>query len=362
VTLPFSDSQATGPDLNIWEHKGVIGVPKNLSQAMSLSDTGRALKLDSGWYMPVGTRGYANRGGGVHWFRADDDSFAHITEKSFLFTTDPTGPLMECPDVFALGDKLVVLLSQPGVPVNTEGTSHWWTGTLSKDDLAFTAEATGRWDYGLPGFSSMYAAKSGTSALAPFTRRVLFGFSGWRAGQMSSCGGKYVLPREMSLSSTGTLLQHPVKETEGLRKGAAATGPGLAAGGQIEVLVRCKLPTKPLNSGILAVNTMQAPGQMVQVGYNFACSPHGACGFATVPAILGHNGSRTDQAPLQNAMQGDMVELHVFVDGQMIESFFNGETTITTNTNNMVGTSNLTSSFVNTAKLDCTVSSWVLGL
>merc|ERR1719174_2661884 len=111
----ISMAKAKTAALDVWEHKGVIGVPKNLSQASSLSDTGRAMKLGSGWYMPVGTRGYANRGGGVHWFRADDESFRHIVEKSFLFTTDPSGPLMECPDVFQLGSKTVVLLSRPGV-------------------------------------------------------------------------------------------------------------------------------------------------------------------------------------------------------------------------------------------------------
>ena len=48
--------------------------------------------------------------------------------------------------MFQLGGKTVVLGSLPGVPVNTEGTSHWWVGTLSDDDLTFTAEATGRFD------------------------------------------------------------------------------------------------------------------------------------------------------------------------------------------------------------------------
>ena len=58
--------------------------------------------------------------------------------------------------MFQLGGKTVVLGSLPGVPVNTEGTSHWWVGTLSDDDLKFTAEATGRFDWGLAGFSSLY--------------------------------------------------------------------------------------------------------------------------------------------------------------------------------------------------------------
>ena len=39
----------------------------------------------------------------------------HIAEKSFLFLPNVTGPLMECPDVFELGGKAVVLGSFPGV-------------------------------------------------------------------------------------------------------------------------------------------------------------------------------------------------------------------------------------------------------
>ena len=148
-------------------------------------------------------------GGGIHWFKASDEAMTHVEETGFLFTVNvapngtSTGPLLECPDVFLLGVKAVVLGSLPGVPVNTEGTSHWWVGAISKDDKTFTPESTGRFDWGPGGFSSLYAAKSGTQAKEPFTRRVLFGFGGWREGMAlaSECGGGfYVLPRELSIS------------------------------------------------------------------------------------------------------------------------------------------------------------------
>ena len=54
----------------------------------SLSDTGRALKLKSGWYLPVGVRGPKNAGGGVHWFKAKDETMTSLTEASFLFTVN----------------------------------------------------------------------------------------------------------------------------------------------------------------------------------------------------------------------------------------------------------------------------------
>lgn len=345
-------AKATGPDLDNWEFKGTIGTR---SVPTAYSDTSRAIKLASGWYIPVGVDG-------VHWFRADDETMMHATEKSTLFhATDPLGRnTMECPDVFKLGDKYVILGSFPGLaPLkNTEGTNHWWVGTISDDDLHFTAESTGRFDYGQPGFSSMYAAKSGTQASAPFTRRLLFAFAGWRQKERSSCGGFYIIPRDLSLSPSGKLLQHPVAEMKALRHGSEMQGTTLAAGGQIEVLVQCQVPSVKPTAGVLGVNTLQQGGEFVQVGYDFGTMS----GFATVPASLGGGIARTDRTDtLQTLFQGSTIELHVFVDGQMIETFFQGETSITTGNNNAVPTNQLTSSFVNTANLDCKVSSWVLG-
>ena len=140
---------------------------------------------------------------------------------------------MEAPDVLQLGDKLVVLGCFPGPKgCYSCGTAHWWVGTtLSADDLTFAPELTGRFDYGLPGFSSMYASKSGSSAIAtPFTRRLHFAFGGWREADLSmtrGCGGWYALPRELYVSAGATggggesgggalLLQHPATELKGL--------------------------------------------------------------------------------------------------------------------------------------------------
>ena len=132
----------------------------------------------------------------------------------------------------------------------------------------------------------------------------------------------------------------------------------------MEVLVRCPLPATPPSSGMLGVATLSTAShnQSVQVGYDFATKT----GFATVAAGLGLSGntSRTDRTPvLGHALRGDAIELNVFVDGQRVETFFGGETTITTSTGNMVATEQLQSSFVNTAKLPgCNVTSWVLRL
>ena len=61
-------------------------------------------------------------------------------------------------------------------------------------------------------------------------------------------------------------------------------------------------------------------------------------------------------------MPGGTLELNLFVDGDRVEAFFGGASTITAITGNTAANTSLTSSFVNTANLDCTVQSWVLGL
>lgn len=378
---------------------GVIGNPTvPFPGTESLSDTGRALRLKSGWYLPVGARGPKNAGGGIHWFKVSDEAMTHIEETGFLFTVNiapngsSVGPLLECPDVFLLDGKVVVLGSLPGMPVNTEGTSHWWVGKISDDDMTFSPESTGQFDWGLGGFSSIYAAKSGTQAVEPFTRRVLFGFGGWREGMAleSECGGGfYVLPRELSISPlTGKLQQRPVVELQRLRQGDAMHSPeNIAVGAQVEVLVQCRLPAGASlpSKGIVAVSTLQTANQnqTVQVGFDFNTKR----GFAMVPPSLGlfGNTSRVDVTPQLDVFNDSMmtmlggtegaveatattdtsIELHVFVDGGRVETFYGSETTITTSVRNTVPGSQLTSSFVNTveaSQLHCNVTSWSLAL
>ena len=129
--------------------------------------------------------------------------------------------------------------------------------------------------------------------------------------------------------------------------------------------MECTVPPTPPTAGVVAVHTLQAGSQSVQIGYEFA--PNGSTtGFASVPPDLANglsNYNRTDRAPVQRALAaGATLSLNLFVDGDRVESFYGGAATITTVTGNTVASSSLTSSFVNTAGLDCTVQSWVLQL
>lgn len=64
---------------------------------------------------------------------------------------------------------------------------------MSSDDLKFVPDQKSglpdRLDYGAVGVSTIYAGKTGTSALPPFTRRVLIAFTGYGNRYLTNCGG-----------------------------------------------------------------------------------------------------------------------------------------------------------------------------
>ena len=360
---------ATDATLNTWTKKGTIGHGGQ-------RDPGRAIQLNSGWYLPEGVTG-------VHWFRDESNgSMSNLTHTGTLVADGTAGMTeFECPDVFELDGKMVVItsFSNRSKGVYTHHYQPVWVGEMSSDDRQFIRDQkTGppdRLDYGAVGVSTMYAGKTGTEALPPFTRRVLMGFTGYGNHYLTNCLKWYSLPRDLSLSSTGKLLQHPVREAVMLRK-KESIYPALALGSQIEVLVRCELPAAGVpKAGVLALRTLLAAGtdQMVTVGYNFSSM----LGFADVPASLSNCGStdtrwsvqcngptaRTDIAPLPREFAtASTLELRVFVDGHMLETFFGGHAVITTITGNTVSSSNITSSIVNSANLECNISSWTLAL
>ena len=141
----------------------------------------------------------------------------------------------------------------------------------------------------------------------------------------------------------------------GLRQ-KAATYPAIASGSQVEVLVQCALPTPLPEKGVVAVRTLVAHNQIgVLTGYNI--TNHSMVGFSAVSAGLG---ARTDEAPVPANQTA--LELRVYVDGHLVETFFSGDAVITTVTANLAPSASISSSFVNTAALSCQVTSWTLGL
>ncbi|KAK3263518.1 hypothetical protein CYMTET_27678 [Cymbomonas tetramitiformis] len=159
-------------------------------------------------------------------FRADKDTLKNFTQVAPIFSTTHTfgyldsnvtwhpeaqgANMMECPDMFPLANKHVILGS-------LFKTNQWWVGKIQGNPPEFTAERVGLLDYG-----QFYAAKTGTTASVTQmgdARRVLFAFTGWHEPTaIPSCGRAFVLPREVSLAEDGGLQTLPVAETKELRR------------------------------------------------------------------------------------------------------------------------------------------------
>jgi hypothetical protein len=78
---------------------------------------------------PRAQQAAGGRCGGIHWFRAADDSMAQLEHTGFLLASRSIG-MMECPDVFELDGKVVVV-------VGAGGYTQFWVGSISDDDLTF---------------------------------------------------------------------------------------------------------------------------------------------------------------------------------------------------------------------------------
>eukprot|EP01048_Picozoa_sp_COSAG05_P011059 COSAG05_NODE_1016_length_6185_cov_4.604831_6_plen_117_part_00 len=105
---------SSGPSLETFVHRGIVGVPPAGTSIDDFRDPGRALLLKSGWYVPAGvdvpkdanvsscsrdrdgwTRG--GKCGGINWFRASNDSMGRLEHTGFLLTSHSI-QMMECPD------------------------------------------------------------------------------------------------------------------------------------------------------------------------------------------------------------------------------------------------------------------------
>jgi beta-fructofuranosidase len=165
------------------------------------------------WYMTIGS-GFPHRSGAVLLYRSKD--LRHWEYLHVLVSGEPaerkgTHPvasedMWECPELFALGGKHVLIFS-------TQGKTHWKVGSLDREEMHFHPEKEGIVDYG-----SYYAAKT---QLDTDGNRILWAWiiesrplaeyraAGW-AGMMS-------LPRVLGLASDGGLTMHVAPAIEVLR-------------------------------------------------------------------------------------------------------------------------------------------------
>lgn len=324
----IASAKATDAALTQWDHRGAT-IPYLARSTAGFRDPVRAFEYGGAWFVGVGG-GSKEEGAQFCLFEAADDTLSNFTDRGSLFTTNVTfgevdgnivwqptnvsADMMECPDLFPLGEKWVLIGS-------LYKTNQWWVGTLSGSPPRFTPERVGILDYG-----NGYAAKSGSTLVqSGSSRRLIFGFTGWSEPTAAAgCGRALIMPRELGVRGSALTIK-PVGETAALRTGPAVQGSPAAAGAQVEVRFTCRgyaaLLAAGNATGNVGVRTLASAdgAAFTEIGYDLAkqvfYADHSKC-------CAGAN-TIVQRAPLPVAAMagGDVLELTVFVDGGLIEAF-----------------------------------------
>lgn len=167
------------------------------------------------WYTVVGS-GFPNQGGALLLYRSHDlrrwEYLHPVAEGKHLASTEAnpvnSGDMWECPDLFPLGEKHVLIFS-------TRRQPHWQVGVLDPKEMRFHPEQEGILDYG-----AYYAPKTQLDVAG---NRILWGWIvEWRPEAESSAAGwagMMSLPRQLSLDNRGRLTMQMAPGTESLRMG-----------------------------------------------------------------------------------------------------------------------------------------------
>jgi len=271
---------------------------------------------DGKWMLILGS-GIQGRGGAILLYSSPDLrqwTYLHPLAEgapSGIATTNPvdTGDMWECPDFFPLGNKHVLLIS-------TMGKVRWKVGTYANQ--RFTPEKEGVVDWGF-----YYAAKTMLDADG---NRILWGWisearpdaeliaAGW-AGAMS-------LPRVLTLNARKELETQVSGRADILRTNHVAITSSQNPNSRRKILdelrihdlsAELKLELRP--AGDFTLRLQSDAGDFAFISY--AAQPSGRqLRVNAVTAPL----SGTEDSPLQ---------LHLYLDGSVLEVFANGTTALT---------------------------------
>ncbi len=262
-------------------------------------------------YMVCGGNTNASRGGGgsVFLYRASN---AELTRWDYLGVVFRCGEReivnVECPNLFRLGDKWVLLMS-PHTPCR------YFVGTLDLARPAFVPETRGVLDPGAAYASNISVDDRGRTILWLWGRTHTPVENGWN--------GVMVLPRILSIDADGFLRQQPAPEFESLR-GAPQTKAAF------DVPLGTPVPLDPIAGDCLELQADLLPGAAGEIGFDVRVGSEGRPGLPirlTRGALL--VGSL--RAPLSRG--ADRHRLRVFLDKRVVEVYVNdGEAAVYTTT------------------------------
>jgi len=263
-----------------------------------------------GWFMTVGS-GIRHRHGLVLLYHSTDLRTWQYLHP--LAVGSDSGDMWECPEFFPLGDKHVLIYS-------SQGKAHWQTGSLDEREMVFHPQKSGTLDLG-----SYYAPKT---QLDKDGNRILWGWiqearpeteykaAGW-ACLMS-------LPRQLTLAEDGGLKIDVAPAVDQLRKSRRQVHltsndeqnkreiEALRIEGCCgELLCSVKLPCAAFRLSL--ANSSGQSGSWLDIQYD-----------PNQPDAI-----QIDSNPIPIPKGQKQIEIHLYVDGSVIEVFLNRHSAFT---------------------------------
>jgi beta-fructofuranosidase len=253
------------------------------------------------YYMTVGS-GEAHKGGCVLLYRSRDlhtFQFQHrlVGADWNGLSVEDGGDMWECPEFFPLGDGHVLIYS-------TEGRAHWVSGKLDAETMRFQPATQGLLDAG-----AFYAPKTQLDANGD---RILWGWvqetRSPDAFEAAGWAGMISLPRRLRLDPNGRLRVDIPAVTERLR--AASLPATHSQHGTVFTLPRA-------NGEVVCSGTQGAPFELTVTA---AGGNEPLLRVAYTP-----DGRRFSVESRDIALSpGDTPDVHLFVDGSVIEVIVGG--------------------------------------
>lgn len=311
-------------DLITWQRYAgnpVIGSPPEGLDVTGFRDP-YAWREGNAWYAVIGS-GIKGVGGAALLYRSPDLVHWEYMHPMCVGDEDQTGRMWECPNLFTLGDKHVLIFS--GVPL---GKTLYFVGTYA--DCKFTPEVQGLVDLG----GCFYAPQV---LVDDQGRRIMWGWlregRSREAQRAAGWAGVMSFPRILSISADGTLASQPAPEVNALRgEHHHYSSIDLTPGSGFVSEVR---------AGCLEILATFVPGDAEAVGIKVRCSPneeeHTLIAYDRANEILILDRKRSSASPDvdRDAHEGSLrlgeepLSLRVFLDKSVIEVFANHQTCLT---------------------------------
>ncbi|CAH1216424.1 Ribokinase [Paenibacillus plantiphilus] len=271
------------------------------------------------FYMAIGTS--KNNAGRVVLYKSHDGEdweFFSVAAES----ANGMGDMWECPDLFPLGDKYVLMIS----PMNMKnGKNIFMVGDFDYGTGRFTMDHYAEADYG----RDFYA---GQTFLDKEGRRIVVGWMDmWGAEmptQKDGWAGAMTIPRELTLSASGNVLVNPVQELELLRGEQSMYSDLTVSGNSVMDLpdlngdaleIICEFDTKAMNGGSFGFYLRKSANgsEYSSIYYSFTEQM-----LIADLEKAGKGDKIISKAPLPLAAGGTL-KLHIFIDKSSIEVFAN---------------------------------------